>query len=76
MYYYLVLIIISDVLLSDISLLSGGFMLYSDNPLDFHVKILSLPIGVVKHLKWVEILNKFVIWHQQSILHHSKYYTP
>ena len=45
------LIIISDVLLSDISLLSGGFILYSGNPLDFHVKILSLSIGVVKHLK-------------------------
>ena len=35
-------------------LLSGvtwGLMLLSDNLLDLHAKILSLPVGVVKYLK-------------------------
>ena len=35
-------------LLSDVT---GGLMLSSDNPLDFHAKILSLPVGAVKDLR-------------------------
>ena len=43
----------------------GGLMLFSDNLLDFHAKILPLPVGLVRE-KAAEILNNFVIYHHQS----------